>query len=52
MEDEDDDELEDDDVTFEAPQPTNATENFLYQAKAAFQINLRSGGEQGQGTPP
>ena len=38
VEDEDDDELEDDDVTFEAPQPTNATENFLYQAKAAFKV--------------
>ena len=33
----DGDELDEDD-TFEAPRPTNATEDFLYQAKAAFKL--------------
>ncbi len=44
-EDEEDEELEDEhnldedeDDTFETPRPTNATENFLYQAKAAFKL--------------
>ena len=34
---EDGDDLEEDE-TFEAPRPANATENFLYQAKAAFKL--------------
>ena len=41
FEDEDDEELEDEDdldEAFEAPRPANATENFLYHAKAAFKL--------------
>ncbi len=43
FEDEDDEELKDEDdldedEAFEAPRPANATENFLYHAKAAFKL--------------